>query len=425
MLLRSSRSALCGEIPIPSSKSHTVRALFFGLLGEGRSVIRNPLDSGDTQAALGTVRQLGATVDAGAEWIVHGLGGEILPARETVDVMNSGTTLYIAMSVAALARGKTEFTGDEQIRRRPAENLMRALRDLGAKAVSLRANGCAPLTIEGPLRGGRTMIECPTSQYLTSLLMTTPLAEHPSEISVPLLHEAPYVEMTLQWLDSLNIRYEREEDFSRFRIPSGQRYPAFDRQMPGDFSSAAFFLCAGAVAGGPILLKGLDLNDAQGDKAVVDYLRAMGVRIEEEAGGLRVLGGELVGADLDLNATPDALPAMAVTACFARGRTRLGNVPQARLKETDRIAVMAQELTRLGARVTELPDGLEIVGSRLKGGRVHGHADHRVVMSLCLAGLRTPEPVVIDTAESVAVTFPSFPEKMAALGGDVALLPED
>lgn len=242
MKYKSSNAVLNGSVLMPSSKSHTVRALIFGLLAEGTSVIRNPLISGDTEAALSAVRGLGALVEElDGIWKVKGLGGKIEPAENIVDVLNSGTTLYIAMTVAALADGFTVFTGDEQIRSRPAENLMKALRDLGAEAYSTRGCGCAPLVIGGPLRGGETSIECPTSQYLSSLLIGLPLATEKSVINVPLLHEQPYVVMTLKWLSDLGINIKHNEDMSRFEIEPNQRYLSFDKQMAGDFSSATFF----------------------------------------------------------------------------------------------------------------------------------------------------------------------------------------
>ncbi len=407
---------------MPSSKSHTVRAVMFGLLAEGTSTIRDPLDSGDTRAAVDAAQGLGATVEIGDVWHVQGVAGKVQAPGDVIDVRNSGTTLYIAMSAAALCNaGWTVFTGDAQIRRRPADRLIEALKELGAQAFSTRGNGCAPLVVGGPLRGGRTMIECPTSQYLTSLLMSTPLAEADTDIAVPLLHEHPYVRMTLRWLDELGIQYEASESLDRFRIPAGQGYRAFDRQVPADFSSATFFLCAAAITDSDVLLQGLDMQDTQGDKAVIDYLRAMGASIEETPEGLRVRGGALHGADLDLNATPDALPAMAAAACYAKGVTRLQNVPQARQKETDRIAVMCQELGKLGARVRELPDGLEIEESPLQGGTARGHDDHRVVMALSLAGFAARRAVVVDSAEAIAVTVPDFADKMAALGARIQM----
>lgn len=419
MLLIASPSQLNGAVDIPGSKSHTIRAVALAALAEGTSTIRQPLHSADTAAAFRCFRALGAEIEAGDCWRVTGVGGQVQTPEDIVDVANSGTTLYVAMVAAALGSGATVFTGDEQIRRRPAGALLQALSDLGATAFSTRDNGCAPLVVRGPLPGGQVTIECPTSQFLTGLLLSCPLAEGDVEITVPLLNERPYVQMTLDWLSRLGVRYTAE-GLQHYQIPGGQRYHAFDRAVPADFSSATFFLCAAALGQGELLVRGLDMNDSQGDKAVVDMLRAMGADITETPEGLLVRGRGLHGAELDLNATPDALPALAVTACFAAGETRLVNVPQARLKETDRIAVMRAELERLGAGVVEREDGLIIQGGGLRGGLAHGHGDHRVVMALAVAGLYAREPITIDTAEAMNVTFPNFVELMTGLGAQMA-----
>ncbi len=415
------RSALSGSARIPGSKSHTIRAAVIASLADGVSTIREPLDSLDTLACVRVCRGLGAQIQAEARtanWTVTGTGGKLAPPEDVLDVGNSGTTLYVTLSTAALGRGWSVFTGDEQTRRRPAGPLLEALRALGAEAFSTRGNGLAPIVIRGPLRGGHASIECPTSQYLTSLLLNCPLAEGDAVIDVPLLNEQPYVEMTLSWLDRQGIRYERE-GFRRFRVPGRQSYKPFDLAIPADFSSATFFLCAAAITGSEVTLLGLDRNDSQGDKAVLDYLAAMGAGVEWLPDGVRVRGGQLRGGEFDLNATPDALPAMAVAACFASGETRLVNVPQARIKETDRIAVMRQELSKMGARVEELPDGLVVRGGGLRGAEVDGHADHRVVMALAVAGMAASGRTEITTAEAAAVTFPNFVELMAGLGARI------
>ncbi|MFQ5892943.1 MAG: 3-phosphoshikimate 1-carboxyvinyltransferase, partial [Nitrospinota bacterium] len=201
----------------------------------------------------------------------------------------------------------------------------------------------------------------------------------------------------------------------------GQRYRADEVAVPGDFSSATIFLAAGAIGAGTITLQGLDMSDTQGDKAVVEMLRGMGARLEVDAAGLTVGPGELVGQELDLNDTPDALPALAVVGCFARGRTVLRNVPQARIKETDRIAAMAAELRKLGARLEELPDGLIIHESALRGTVVEGRGDHRIVMALAVAGLRAAGSTTVTTAEAIEVTFPTFVELMTRLGAEIRL----
>ncbi|MGB9587510.1 MAG: 3-phosphoshikimate 1-carboxyvinyltransferase, partial [Armatimonadota bacterium] len=209
--------------------------------------------------------------------------------------------------------------------------------------------------------------------------------------------------------------YERE-GFERFSLPGRQGYHSFDKSIPGDFSSATFFLCAAAITGSELVVLGLDMSDTQGDKAVVSMLQEMGACVQQLPEGIYIKGMPLVGTDLDLSGTPDALPALAVTACFAKGTTRLLNVPQARLKETDRISVMCEELSKMGGKVIELPDGLVIEGSLLNSAKVRGHHDHRVVMALAVAGLACDGITEVDTAEAVDVTFPSFVELMQSVG---------
>jgi 3-phosphoshikimate 1-carboxyvinyltransferase len=217
-----------------------------------------------------------------------------------------------------------------------------------------------------------------------------------------------------------------KDDLSWFRIPGGQHYSAFDLPIPADFSSATFFLCAGALIGEEIVIQGLDFEDSQPDKAVADYLIAMGADLSGTKDGIRVGRSELSGCEIDMNRTPDALPAMAVTACFAEGETRLVNVPQARDKETDRIACMAKELTKIGASIEELPDGLIIHGqaggANLSAAPVSGHGDHRIVMAMSIAGMALNGQMTIDTAEAMNVTFPEYVTLMTQLGADMKIM---
>lgn len=415
-------SRLRGSVEIPGSKSHTIRAVAIASLADGQSWIHAPLASADTLAAVDAYRALGAQIDLTDEqWTVQGMAGRPTAPANVIDVRNSGTTFRIAIASAALlSDGLAVFTGDDQIRRRPIGPLAASLNELGASVVSTRGNNLAPLVVGGRLRGGRTRIEAVTSQFLTSLLINTPLASEETIIEVPLLNERPYVYITLDWLARGGITLERRE-LDWFRIPGGQRYRPLDVRVPADFSSATFFLAAGVLSNNDVLLRGLDLDDAQGDKAVIDYLRQMGARIDIEPEGIRVRPGKLTGCELDLNATPDALPMMAVVGCFAEGRTSLVNVPQARLKETDRIAAMRAELTRLGARITERPDGLVIERSELRAAEVDGHFDHRVVMALAVAGTAIHGETRIRTAEAVEVTFPTFLQCMTGLGADIRM----
>ena len=404
-------NSLSGEITIPSSKSHTIRALLIAAMAKGESTIINPLDSADTRSCVDAVKVLGAKIELENDrWIVNGTGGDIHPVEDTINVGNSGTTLYLTAGLAALSSHKITFTGDNQIKSRPVENLLNSLRDLGAEITISGKNGCPPFSIQGPLTGGKTSIECPTSQFLSSLLLCTPLLDGNTEIEVPLLREEPYVEMTLKWLNEQFIMYDTT-DYKEFFIPGGQNFEAFAKQVPGDFSSATFFLCAAAVTGSTLTLKGLDMADSQGDKAVVYMLKKMGCEIEIGHDFITIEGRPLKGCEFDLNNTPDALPALAVTACFAEGITKLFNVPQARLKETDRISVMKEELEKMGGIIEELPDGLIITGKSresLNGAEVSGHGDHRVIMSLAIAALASKGETTIDDTSAVSITFPNF-----------------
>jgi 3-phosphoshikimate 1-carboxyvinyltransferase len=343
-----------------------------------------------------------------------------------LDVGNSGTTLYLAMAAAALGSVPFEFTGDAQIQRRSAAPLLEALAGLGVRAVSKRGDGCAPLVVQGPWRGGRISLPCPTSQYLSALLIAAPLAPAGTvtEIDVPLLNERPYVRMTLSYLEAQGVPCRTNDGLSWFRLPGGASYGPVNGPVPGDFSSAAFPAAAAALSGGRVTLLGLDMADTQGDKAFFDFIARMGCEVERGAAGALTVsrGGPLRGGTFDLNATPDLLPVMAVMGARAEGDTALVNAAHARIKETDRIAVMAAELAKLGVRTTERPDGLVIHGGQKKpetpAGRgppvfLRGRGDHRVVMALaCLAA--AAGPLEIDTAESAAVTYPGFLELLGA-----------
>ena len=422
MKLTARKSKLSGSVRIPGSKSHTVRAVAIASLAEGTSRIREPLVASDTLSAFNAYRLLGAETLRQDDWVVRGVGGRPRVPDNVIDVGNSGTTLYIALGSAALVDGCTVFTGDDQIRRRPAQPLIDALNSLGARVESTRGNGMAPIIVRGPMTGGSIKLDgSKTSQYLTSLLINCPLAKGETVIEVENLVETPYVEMTLRWLEEQGIEL-KNDSFQRFIVPGGQGYKAFDKAIPADFSSATFFMCAAAITGSELTLLGLDMNDTQGDKAVAGMLSEMGAKVEQVSDGLRIVGGPLKGGEFDLGNTPDALPALAVTACFAEGETRLVNVPQARLKETDRISVMREELAKMGADIEELPDGLVIRGSTLKPSYVHGHSDHRVIMALAVAGLALDGETTVSTAEALNVTFPNFVELMTSAGAEMSLL---
>nr|AGS52051.1 5-enolpyruvylshikimate-3-phosphate synthase [uncultured bacterium contig00008] len=437
-----------GIVRIPASKSHTIRQLLIASLADGISEINYPLDSLDARSCVCACRAFGAQIteyravdpdeenpnpaDENGEklvkWEVKGNGGfkqKSVTPNIQIDVGNSGTTLYLALAAAGLQPEAVVFTGDEQIKKRSAAPLLDALCGLGVQCTS--NNGCAPVTVKGPWKGGRVSLPCPTSQYLSALLLASPLAPSGTitEIEVPLLNEKPYVEMTLSYLTAHGIPFQVNSDYSRFVISGGHSWKPFSRSAPGDFSSAAFPAAAAVISGGQVTILGLDPDDTQGDKYFFDILREMGCDVkweEREEGAVceKALtvsrNAALRGGTFDLNKTPDLLPAAAAVAAFAQGDTALVNVAHARIKETDRIAVMAKELAKLGVNCTERPDGLVIHG---KGAPllsphsspfpvIDGHGDHRIVMAFASAALGCSCPIEITSAESAAVTYPGF-----------------
>ncbi|WGK69974.1 3-phosphoshikimate 1-carboxyvinyltransferase [Candidatus Haliotispira prima] len=474
-------SRLQGEIAVPGSKSHTIRALLIAAMagGDGESVLLSPLISHDTLSARSMIEQFGAVVTEERRpapaspngerqeveplpdllWKVRGISPDKFSIESDqvieIDVGNSGTSLYLGSAVAALFCRPVRFDGDASIRKRSAKNLLCALQDLGVDVRSEGRDFSCPYTVRGPIRGGSINLAAPTSQYLSALLLALPLTAKDchTEVSLDLLNEHPYVDITLEWLKQQGIQWQNE-DYDHYRIPGGQRYRPFRRLMPADFSSATFFFCAAAITGSTIRLRGLDPNDTQGDKQTLDFLQRMGCkyswfqgpqesqesqgpgRIErlaqdsscEEAEGNYTLEfsgpDKLQAADLDLGRTPDALPAMAVACACAAGTSKIYNVAHARKKETDRIRCMAEELQTLGFSVTENPDGLTIRGDTaefLRAPRMrvaHGHHDHRLIMALSLLNLLAPkDPVILDDTAYAAVTFPGFFENLAYLSG--------
>ncbi len=414
-------SAANGVIKIPGSKSHTIRALVIAGLADGESLIINPLLADDTLSCIKALEKLGVSFEGEpgdrSALKVRGTGGKLTNPDTVINVGNSGTTLRILTAVAALSKEKIRLDGDDSIRKRPMQPLLSALYDLGAKVDS--NSGHAPLSVSGPITGGKTMTDGISSQFLTALLLTCPLAGSDTEIDVLDLHEKPYIEITLGWLDKLNIKYTNN-DFKKFLIRGSQAYHPFSFSIPGDFSTATFPLVAAAVTGGNTIIKGLDMNDTQGDKRVFNIMEKMGTTIIHEPDGIVVKGGPLRGMELDLKDIPDALPALAVAGCSAEGETKLLNVEQARLKESDRIRAICVELKKMGADIHELDHGLVVKKSRLKGTEVNGYNDHRIVMALSLAGLTASgETVIKDGAEIVNITYPSFINDFTKLGVNI------
>ena len=401
---------LSGKIIIPSSKSQTIRALLISVFSRGVSYIKHPLISDDTESCINAVKAMGADVNIleNGDITVDATYAFSDMDELSIDAGNSGTTEYLSLPMLSSLGIQVNIDGDEMLRKRPLKPLLDALESLGAETES--TNGFPPASIRGPLDGGECTIECKTSQYLSGLLLGAPLAIGDSHIKCSVLFEKPYVKMTLKWLDDQGIKYRISDDLEEVWVKGGQSYKPLDTYIEGDFSSASFFFVAAAIHGTEVTVEGLDKNSTQGDKEILNILEKMGCSIKWNGMAVTVKGPEkLKGGVFDLNAIPDTLPALSVAAAFAEGDTILGNVEQARIKETDRIKVMRENLNELGVEADERRDALVVHGNgSVKGGKAKGYGDHRVIMALAILGTRTEEETEIDDVSAASVTFPTF-----------------
>ncbi|MFW6448661.1 MAG: 3-phosphoshikimate 1-carboxyvinyltransferase [Halobacteriota archaeon] len=415
---------VAGRIRPPSSKSATHRALMLGALGGGGPVHR-PLRSADTRATAGLIETLGAAVDLDGEPAVVRAprGGRLRSAPGSIDCANSGTTLRLGLGLAATIDGRSVLTGDESLRRRPNAPLLEALDRLGARTAGTGDIGAAPVTVDGPIRGGRAAIDATaSSQYLSSLLLAATGCPERVEIEATgPVASRPYLSLTLRALSIADVRVDEAED--RFVVPAGStpRVPSTGFEIGIDPTAASYLLAAGALAGDPeVVVTGLD-GGLRRPLSARDLLDAMGIDVEATRDALTAGRVTPMSATIDLGETPDLLPTAAVLAGVADGTSRLVNCPQARHKETDRIATTAALLRALDVPVTERPDGLVIEGrpDGFAGGTVESEGDHRIAMAGAIAGLAANAPVRIRDSAVVDVSYPAFFEALETLGADV------
>ena len=416
-------SKVNATVNVPGSKSITQRALIAAALADGTSTLIGPLESEDTRYTAGALEQMGVIVEKNHDqWLVHGNGGRIATPDREIFLGNNGTATRFLTSVAALGTGVFEITGDARMAERPIMPLMQALKGWGVDIASRNDNGCPPLTIRASgLSGGKTVLpEGKSSQYLSSLLLVGPYARQPAILDVEgEILSLPYVYMTLAVMEAFGIRVEaNNETLNSFLIPQG-KYQAMEYAIEGDASNASYFYAAAAVTGGEVTVPNVPVPSLQGDAAFVALLARMGCQITKTGDGLTVSGpDELRGITIDMADMPDVVPTLAVVASQARGRTTITNIAHLRIKECDRLHVMAVELARMGARVQELDDALIIEGrddnAPMHGAEIETYKDHRIAMSFAVAGLAVPGVKILGE-ECVAKSFPDFWERFDLL----------
>ncbi|HEY9206218.1 MAG TPA: 3-phosphoshikimate 1-carboxyvinyltransferase [Candidatus Methanoperedens sp.] len=421
MRLTIRKSEIKGIISAPPSKSYTHRAIAIAALSK-KAHVNNPLISEDTKATIRASVAFGARIEPGKDsLLIEGFEGKPEVPDNVIDVANSGTTLRIMTAVASLVNGATVLTGDASIRTRPNNPLLNALNDLGAEAFSTRGNGMAPVVVRGKMKGGQIYIDGSiSSQFISALLIACPFAENETTISIKdELKSRPYVNITIDMLSGAGANINVDEMSNSFTIPPGQEFNMSSYNVPGDFSSASYMMAAGALCG-EVTIKNLFPSE-QGDSALIGILRKMGAKIswDEKKGEVRVSRSELKGIKVDVGRTPDLVPTLAVLGAASEGTMIIENAEHVRYKETDRLHAMTVELKKMGVDITEEKDRLVIKGGRIKGAKVHGWDDHRIVMALAVAGLVAGE-TTIDSTESVGISYPGFFDDLRKAGAAIS-----
>jgi len=410
---------LSGEVTAPPSKAYTHRALFAGLLSNGVTRIENPLSCDDTESTLAAISGLGANLERRANgWTVRSNGHPTTAKRE-IHCGESVVTLRFTIPIASLTGEEIIFTGRENLIRRPIEPLVEAMGQLGVKVAAskhgIRVAG-------GPPLGGMVQIRGDvSSQFVSGLLLAAPMMREGLrlEMTSP-LESRGYVRLTMEIMKRHGIEVRSNDDMSLFEIRPKQVYgPAADL-VPGDFSSASFIMSAAALTNSKLTIRGLSQENSEPDSVVVGILSKMGIATQFGREGLIVAGGRLNGISVNICDCPDVGPVLAVLGCYANGETRITGAGRLRYKESDRLDVVASELSVLGGEIEETEDGLTVHGPRaLRGGTVRSHGDHRVAMALGAAALGAQSQVIIEDAECVSKSYPTFFNDLRLLGVEV------
>lgn len=400
-------------VEVPGSKSITNRALLTAALAEGSSQLVRPLASEDTAVMVDALTALGCKIQRGKEsWTIHGLRGKLRRPESTVQTENSGTTARFITAASALADGPVVIDGSPRMRQRPIQDLADALAALGVRIDVLGKDGCPPVRVHGPeFPGGHAAIDASrSSQYVSALLLAAPYARNDVVLALQdgVLVSRPYVELTMQVMRAFGGHVDWTPD-GEIRVSRERRYRARTYRVEPDASSAVYAFCSAAVTGGRARVEGISGRSIQADLAVLPILEQMGCRVLRGDDFIEVRGpmDRLLPVDTDMNELPDAALAIAVVALFAAGETRIRNVANLRLKESNRLLALETELRKLGAEARATADSLTIEPGPLHGAEIDTYDDHRMAMAFSMAGLRV-EGVVIQNPGCVSKTWPEY-----------------
>ena len=396
-------SQVSGEVRPPCSKSYAQRALAAALLSDGETTLSNIELCDDTRYAMNVITGLGASVrqTGPTEYVIR---GGLAPITDTINTGESGLATRLFTPIAARCDRRMTITGTGTMLRRPIGMMIDPLRNLG---VQVRSNGYLPITVQGPLRGGETDVEAyVSSQFLTGLLMSLPLAEGDTILHVEQPNSLPYLAVTVDLASKFRIRMEHN-GFREFFIPGGQHYHPAKLHIEGDWSSAAFMLVAGAIAG-EVTAKRMNTLSLQADLAIIQALTKAGAVIITTPDEITVRKRELTGFDFDATQRPDLFPILAVLGANCEGTTHIRGVNRLVYKESNRAEAIVSEYTKLGMDVALEDDVMTVRGGSLSGGTIDSCNDHRIAMAAAIAALAASGPVTITNAQAVTKSYPRF-----------------
>jgi len=421
MSCRVEKSKISGEIVCPSNKSYTHRAIFLSSLAGDSSKVDNVLLSADTLATIDTCKKFGAEIEIQNSTIIVKNPIKLGTNVPEINTENSGTTIRIASGIASLFSEEITLTGDKSLQKRPMQPLLDALSSIGAQCSS--TDGKPPITIKGKIKGGNVTIPGNfSSQFISALFISAPLTENGINISIEgNLVSKPYLDATIATMRKFGVTVQTLIPYKKYNI-TPQVYKHSEFTVPIDFSSLALLLSAAVLCGEKIKIKG-ELGDLpQGDEVFIDILEQMGVTIIINEKEIEVKSPEkLKGGKFDLSNSPDLLPPLAILSLKTSSPIEVFNVKHARLKETDRIAIISREIAKLGIKVDEKEDGFILEPTEnIKGAKLNSENDHRLFMAFCIAGMFVGDCSVTDP-ESVKVSFPNFVEEMNAIDAKIRI----
>lgn len=413
-----SKSILSGSITCPPNKSYTHRAIFLASLAGRDSRVTNVLVSGDTMATVQACRAMGASLDIqNDDLTVH---DAICPSGDvSIDAVNSGTTIRLASAISAVYPCTARLYGDESLQKRPMQPLLDSLEMVGAKCSS--TDGCAPLSVSGPMSGGAVSVQGNlSSQFVSALMMAAPLTSRGLDVTIQgEMVSKPYLDMSLATMRHFGVSVRTILPYKRYEIQP-QMYRPASFTIPMDYSSMALLLSAAVLCGNDLEILGYMDDLPQGDEVFIDILDMLGVDVYTDNDSTRISNdAKLNGGVFNLGNSPDLLPPLAILALKTSKPITITDTSHARLKETDRISIISSELTKLGVKVKENPDGMVLYPSdSLHGATLNSHGDHRLFMAFCIAAMYVGDCTVTG-AESAAISYPNFVNDLKSIGAQI------